>query len=54
MRQNYVSPQSECIREDAMHTLLAGSGESRVEVGGKADNTKPIHAPRNDWYDEDE
>lgn len=54
MRHNYVRPQSERIRVDAMHTLLAGSGEGRVEVGGKADNSKPILAPRNDWYDEDE
>lgn len=54
MRHSYVRPQSECIRVDAMHTLLAGSGESMVEVGGKADNSKPILAPRDDWYDEDE
>lgn len=54
MRHSYVRPQSERIRVDAMHTLLAGSGESRVEVGGKADNSKPILAPRDDWYDEDE
>ena len=55
MRHNYVRPQSERIRVDAMHTLLAGSGESSVQFGsGNADNTKPILAPRDDWYDEDE
>lgn len=55
MRHNYVRPQSERIRVAVMHTLLAGSGESRVEVGsGKADNTKPILAPRNDWYEDEE
>lgn len=54
MRHNYVSPQSERIRVDAIHTLLAGSGESRVEFGGKADNSKPILAPRNDWYEDEE
>lgn len=54
MRHNYVRPQSECIRVAAMHTLLAGSGESRVEVGGKADNSKPILVPRNDWYEDEE
>lgn len=55
MRHNYVSPQSERIRVAAMHTLLAGSGESRVEFGsGNADNTKPILAPRDDWYEDEE
>lgn len=55
MRHSYVRPQSECIRVDAMYTLLAGSGESRVEFGsGNADNTKPILAPRDDWYEDEE
>ena len=54
MRHSYVRPQSERIRVDAMYTLLAGSGESRVEVGGKADNSKPILAPRDDWYEDEE
>lgn len=54
MIHSYVRPQSERIRVDAMHTLLAGSGESRVEVGGKADNSKPILAPRDDWYEDEE
>lgn len=55
MRHSYVSPQSERIRVAAMHTLLAGSGESRVEFGsGNADNTKPILAPRDDWYEDEE
>ena len=54
MRHNYVRPQSERIRVDAMHTLLAGSGESMVEVGGKANPNSPILAPRNDWYEDEE
>ena len=55
MRHNYVRPQSERIRVAAMHTLLAGSGEGRLQFGsGKADNTRPILAPRNDWYEEDD
>lgn len=54
MRHNYVRPQSERIRVDAMHTLLAGSGERSVQFGGKADNSKPILAPRNDWYEDEE
>lgn len=55
MRHNYVRPQSERIRVDAMHTLLAGSGERSVQFGsGNADNTKPILAPRNDWYEDEE
>lgn len=55
MRHNYVRPQSERIRVDAMHTLLAGSGERSVQFGcGKANPNSAILAPRNDWYDEDE
>ena len=55
MRHSYVRPQSERIRVDAMHTLLAGSGEDRMEFGaGKANPNRPILAPRDDWYDEDE
>lgn len=55
MRHNYVSPQSERIRVAAMHTLLAGSGESRLQFGsGKANPNSAILAPRNDWYEEDE
>ena len=55
MRHNYVRPQSECIRVDAMHTLLAGSGERSVQFGsGNADNSKPILAPRVDWYEDEE
>ena len=53
MRHNYVRPQSERIRVDAMHTLLAGSGG--LEKSDKpGDPTRPILAPRDDWYDEDE
>ena len=55
MRHSYVRPQSERIRVAAMHTLLAGSGEGRLQFGsGKADNTRPILAPRIDWYEEDD
>lgn len=53
MRHNYVRPQSERIRVAAMHTLLAGSGGlEKSEKPG--DPTRPILAPRNDWYEDEE
>ena len=53
MRHNYVRPQSECIRVDAMHTLLAGSGG--LEKSDKpGDPNSAILAPRDDWYEDEE